>query len=154
MAANESTGNESASTEAASEEGLVVSALGLFARSQEQAVKVATDTLGKVRAMATAGVTSPDVLMQQVVELSGAVTGMASGVTGLAGAVSQPMQEFIVQQRKLAETVAKFAEVQAELAVIVAEFAQRQAATVAAVERITNPVFDIVGGKPDNASRS
>lgn len=129
------------------------SPLGVFARSQEQAIKVATDTLNKVRSMATAGVTSPELLLQQVTELSGAVTGMASGVTGLAGAVSQPLQEFIIQQRKLAETVAKFAEAQAELSVIVSELAQRQAATVAAVERITTPVFDLVGGKPSDPGR-
>ncbi len=119
--------------------------LWLFAKSQEQAVRVATDTLQKVRAMASAGVAAPDVLLQQVAELSGAVTGMAGSATGLAGAVAQPMQDFIVTQRKLAETIAKFAEAQAELAVVVSEFAARQAATVAAVERMTDPVFGLVG---------
>ncbi|MFT4085572.1 MAG: hypothetical protein QM658_00205 [Gordonia sp. (in: high G+C Gram-positive bacteria)] len=123
--------------------------LGLFAKSQEQAVKVAGDTLNKVRAMATSGVTSPDVLLTQVAELSGAVTGLASSATGLTGAVAQPLQDFLVQQRQLAEAVAKFAEVQAELAVIVSEFAQRQAAAVAAIERVANPVFDVMGGRPD-----
>lgn len=120
-------------------------ALWLFARSQEQAVKVAGETLQKVRDLATAGAAAPDALLQQVAELSGAVTGMAGSATGLAGAVAQPMQDFIVTQRKLAETIAKFAEAQAELAVVVSEFAARQAATVAAVERMTDPVFGLVG---------
>ncbi|GAC57799.1 hypothetical protein GOHSU_25_00340 [Gordonia hirsuta DSM 44140 = NBRC 16056] len=162
MAAEDSPSTESDVTagsagtgEAAALEGLLTNPLAVpfavFTRSQEQAIKVATDTLNKVRAMTSAGVaTSSDVLMQQVTDLSGAVVGMAGSATGLAGAVSQPLQEFIVQQRQMSETIAKFAAAQAELAAIVAEFAQRQAATVAAVERITNPVFELVGTKhPD-----
>lgn len=126
--------------------------LAVFTKSQEQAIKVATDTLNRVRAMTTSGVAaSTDVLMQQVTDLSGAVVGLAGSATGLAGAISQPMQDFIVQQRRMSETIAKFAEAQAELATIVAEFAQRQAETVAAIERVTNPVFDLVGTrKPDD----
>lgn len=120
--------------------------LAVFTRSQEQAIRVATDTLNKVRSMTSTGVAaSSDVLMQQVSELSGAVVGLAGGATGLAGAVAAPMHDFIVQQREMSETIAKFAEAQAELAAIVAEFAQRQAATVAAIERVTNPIFDLVG---------
>jgi hypothetical protein len=121
--------------------------LWLFAKSQEQAVRVASETLQKVRELASAGAAAPDVLLQQVAELSGAVTGLAGSATGLAGAVATPMQDFIVTQRKLAETIAKFAEAQAELAVVVSEFAARQAATVAAVERMTDPVFGLVGVK-------
>jgi ABC-type transporter Mla subunit MlaD len=121
----------------------------LFARSQEQAVKVATDTLQKIRSMAgSAGSQlSPDAMMQQVAELSGAVTNLAGSASGLAGAIAAPLQDVIVEQRRLAEVIAKFAEAQSELADIVAEFAQRQAATVAAVERITDPVFGFVGAK-------
>lgn len=160
MAADEPTTDEAAgASEDGITEALLSSPLGIpfavFTKSQEQAVKVATDTLTKVKAMKSAGVTaSSDMLMQQVVDLSGTIVGMAGSATGLAGAVSQPMQDFIVQQRKMSETIAKFAEAQAELAAIVAEFAQRQAATVAAIERVTNPIFDLVGGKDSEADQS
>lgn len=124
-----------------------VDALGLFAKSQEQALKVANETFNRAKAMTGLGVAAPAALAQQVADLSSAVAGLAGGATGVAGAVVQPLQDFIVQQRKMAETVAKFAEVQAELAQIVAEFADRQAAAVAAVERLTVPVFDLMGTK-------
>ncbi|MFZ2511342.1 MAG: hypothetical protein WAW85_09670 [Gordonia sp. (in: high G+C Gram-positive bacteria)] len=160
MAADESSTEELAMTT----EGVVTDRLlsnplsiplAVFTKSQEQAIRVATDTLNKVRTMTSTGVAaSSDVLMQQVTDLSGAVVGLAGSATGLAGAIAQPMQDFIVQQRELSETIAKFAEAQAELAAIVAEFAQRQAATVAAIERVTNPVFDIVGGKSPAGPRA
>ncbi|MGB3698282.1 MAG: hypothetical protein WBA05_12700 [Gordonia sp. (in: high G+C Gram-positive bacteria)] len=126
--------------------------VGLFARSQEQAVAVAAETLQRIRAIATAGGNAPDELLRQVAELSGAVTGLAGSATGLAGAVAQPLQDFVVQQRKLAETIAKFAEAQAELSMVVAEFAQRQAATVAALEKVTTPMFGLMGARPDPES--
>lgn len=122
-------------------------AAGIFAKSQEQAIAVATETLQRIRAIATAGGNAPDEMLRQVAELSGAVTGLAGSATGLAGSVAQPLQDFVVQQRKLAETIAKFAEAQAEMSLIVAEFAQRQAATVAALEKVTTPVFGLMGAK-------
>ncbi|MBM7365638.1 hypothetical protein [Gordonia hydrophobica] len=123
---------------------------GLFARSQEQALRVAGETLQRVRAIATAGGNAPDELLKQVAELSTAVTGLAGSATGLAGVIAEPMHDFIVQQRQLAETIAKFAEAQAELSGIVAEFAQRQAETVAALEKVTTPVFGLMGVKTDD----
>lgn len=156
MAAEESNDDLATTTDDGATAALLSSPLAIpfavFTKSQEQAIKVATDTLNKVKSMTTTGVSaSSDMLVQQVTDLSGAVVGMAGSATGLAGAISQPMQDFIVQQRKMSETIAKFAEAQAELAAIVAEFAQRQAATVAAIERVTNPVFDLVGAKnPDD----
>ena len=129
-------------------------AMWLFSKSQEQAVKVASETLHKIRGMAVAGASAgaaaPDELMRQVAELSGAVTSLAGSATGVAGAVAQPMQDFIIQQRKLAETIAKFAEVQAELSGVVAEFAQRQAATVAALEKVTTPVLGLMGAQQND----
>ena len=122
---------------------------GLFARSQEQALRVASETLNRVRAVATAGGNAPDELLKQVAELSSAVTGLAGSATGLAGVVAEPMHDFIVQQRRLAETIAKFAEAQSELSLIVAEFAQRQAETVAALEKVTTPMFGLIGVKTD-----
>lgn len=123
--------------------------MGLFARSQEQALRVAGETLSRVRAVATAGGNAPDELLKQVAELSSAVTGLAGSATGLAGVVAEPMHDFIVQQRKLAETIAKFAEAQAELSLIVAEFAARQAETVAALEKVTTPMFGLIGVKTE-----
>lgn len=108
---------------------------------------VATQTLQRIRAIATAGGDAPDELLRQVAELSGAVTGLAGSATGLAGIVAQPLQDFVVQQRRLAETIAKFAQAQAELSMVVAEVAQRQAATVAALERVTTPVFGLMGAE-------
>ncbi|ALG86295.1 hypothetical protein [Gordonia phthalatica] len=125
--------------------------VGLFARSQEQALRVASETLNRVRAVATAGGNAPDELLKQVAELSSAVTGLAGSATGLAGVVAEPMHDFIVQQRKLAETIAKFAEAQSELSLIVAEFAQRQAETVAALEKVTTPMFGLIGVKTDES---
>lgn len=119
--------------------------VGLFAKSQEQAVRVAGETLQRVRAVATAGGNAPDELLRQVADLSAAVTGLAGSATGLAGVVAEPLHDFIVQQRKLAETIAKFAQAQAELSVVVAEFAQRQAETVAALEKVTTPMFGLIG---------
>ena len=118
---------------------------GVFAKSQEQALRVASQTVQRVRAIATAGTNTPDELLKQVTDLSAAVTGLVGSTTGLAGVVAEPLHEFIVQQRKLAETIAKFAEAQAELSVVVAEFAQRQAATVAALEKVTTPMFGLIG---------
>ncbi|WP_290849718.1 hypothetical protein [Gordonia sp. (in: high G+C Gram-positive bacteria)] len=119
--------------------------VGLFAKSQEQALRVANETLQRVRAVATAGGNAPDELLRQVADLSTAVTGLAGSATGLAGVVAEPLHDFIVQQRKLAETIAKFAQAQAELSVVVAEFAQRQAETVAALEKVTTPMFGLIG---------
>lgn len=127
--------------------GLADDALDLFVRSQEQALALATDTLRKVRAVAVGGAAVPEELLKQVAELSGAVTSLAGTATGVVGGLAQPVQDLIVQQRELSETIARFAAAQAELAVVVAEFARRQAATVAALERLTGPVFGVVGVK-------
>ncbi|NMO02690.1 hypothetical protein HH308_15870 [Gordonia sp. TBRC 11910] len=135
--------------EKSGEQSLAADALALFVKSQEQAVQVATDTLRKIRSMALTGVSAPDELLKQVAELSGAVTGLAGSATGVAGAVAQPLQDFIVQQRQLVETIARFASAQAELSLVVAEFAQRQAATVAALEKVTSPVLGLLGTRED-----
>jgi len=73
---------------------------------------------------------------------------MAGAVTSLAGATAQPLQDFIVRQRELADTVHTLAEAQAELASVVAKLAERHAEAVAALEKVTAPVFAIVGTEP------
>lgn len=125
----------------------------LLAKSQQAALRLASDTLRTVRDTAVTGVTAPEELIKQVAELSSAVAGLAGAVGGLAGATAQPLQDFIVRQRELAETVAKFADAQAELSGIVAELAERQAETVKALEKVTGPFFHLAGTQPTEAGR-
>lgn len=122
--------------------------LDLLVKSQQAALKLTTDVLRTVRDTAVTGVTQPDQLAQQVGELAGAVAGMATAVTGIAGATAQPLQDFIVRQRELADTVHALAEAQAELAGVVATLAERHADAVAALEKVTAPVFALVGTEP------
>jgi hypothetical protein len=122
--------------------------LDLLIKSQQAALRLTSDVLRTVRDTAVTGVTQPDELAKQVGELAGAVAGMAGAVTGLAGATAQPLQDFIVRQRELADTVHTLAETQAELAAVVARLAERHADAVAALEKVTAPVFAIVGTEP------
>ena len=103
------------------------------------------DALRTVRDTAVTGVTQPEELARQVGDLAGAVAGMASAVTGLAGATAQPLQDFIVRQRELADTVHTLAEAQSELATVVAALAERHADAVLALEKVTAPIFAVVG---------
>ncbi|KAA1425564.1 hypothetical protein [Nocardioides antri] len=127
---------------------MVENPIDLLVKSQQVALKLAGDTLRTVRNTAVTGVTQPDELVRQVGDLAGAVAGMAGAITGLAGATAQPLQDFIVRQRELAETVATLAEAQSELASVVATLAERHADAVTALERVTAPVFAVVGTDP------
>ncbi len=120
----------------------------LMLRSQQLALKLATDTLRTFRDTAVTGVTQPDELVHQMTELAGAVAGMAGAVTSLAGATAQPLQDFIVRQRELADTVATLAEAQADLAGVVAKLAERHAEAVTALETLSSPIFALVGTAP------
>ncbi|QSR27384.1 hypothetical protein CFH99_17315 [Nocardioides aromaticivorans] len=126
----------------------LVNPLDLLIKSQQVALKLTTDVLRTVRDTAVDAVTQPDELAKQVGELAGAVAGMATAVTGIAGATAQPLQDFIVRQRELADTVHTLAEAQAELAGVVAKLAERHAEAVAALEKVTAPIFTIVGTDP------
>lgn len=112
--------------------------LDLLNKSQRLAVQLAADTLRTVRDTAITGITAPDDLVRQV-------AGLADAVTGLAAATAQPLQDFLVRQRELADTMATLAAAQAELAIIVSALAERHAATVSALERMSAPVFGLVG---------
>ncbi|HWJ82848.1 MAG TPA: hypothetical protein VNS55_11470 [Nocardioides sp.] len=127
---------------------MVENPLELLLKSQQVAVKLATDTLRTVRDTAVTGVTQPEELVRQVGDLAGAVASMGAAITGLAGATAQPLQDFIVRQRELADTVATLAEAQAELSQVVAKLAERHADAVTALEKVTAPVFAIVGTDP------
>lgn len=125
-----------------------ISPLELLLKSQQAAVKLAADTLRTVRSTAVTGVTAPDELARQVGDLAGAVASMTTAVTGIAGHTAQPLQDFIVRQRELADTVTALAEAQAELAAVVARLADRHADAVLALEKLTAPVFAVVGTEP------
>lgn len=125
-----------------------INPLDLLIKSQQVALKLTTDVLRTVRDTAVTGVTQPDELAKQVGELAGAVAGMATGITGIAGATAQPLQDFIVRQRELADTVHTLAEAQAELASVVAKLAERHAEAVLALEKVTAPIFAVVGTDP------
>jgi hypothetical protein len=127
---------------------MVDNPIDLLIRSQQIALKLAGDTLRTVTSAAYTGVTQPDELVRQVGDLAGAVAGMANAITGLAGATAQPLQDFIVRQRELADTVAMLADAQADLAGVVATLAERHADAVTALEKVTAPVFAIVGTEP------
>ncbi len=122
--------------------------IDLLIKSQQMALKLAGDTLRTVTNAAVTGVTAPDELVRQVGDLASAVASMATAITGLAGATAQPLQDFIVRQRELADTVAMLAEAQADLAEVVATLAERHAEAVTALERVTAPVFAMVGTEP------
>ena len=128
-----------------------INPLDLMLKSQQVALKLTTDVLRTMRDTTVSAVTQPDELAKQVGELAGAVAGMATAVTGIAGQTAQPLQDFIVRQRELADTVHTLAEAQAELASVVAALAERHAEAVSALEKVTAPVFAIVGTDADRA---
>ncbi len=132
---------------------MVDNPIDLLVKTQQAALGLAADTLRLVRDTAVTGVTNPEELLSQVAALSTAVTGLASAITGLAGATAQPLQDFIVRQRELADTVATLAEAQSELSAVVAKLAERHADTVSALEKLSAPVFAVVGTQPTPARR-
>lgn len=120
---------------------LIINPFDVLTKSQQIAVRLTSETLRTIRDTAVTGVTQPDELLKQVV-------GLADAITGLAAATAQPMQDFLVRQRELADTMAMLASAQAELAELVAALAERHAATVTALERMTAPVFAVAGTEP------
>lgn len=127
---------------------MVENPIEVLIKSQQVALKLAGDTVRTLTNAAVTGVTQPEELVRQVSDLANAVAGMAAAITGLAGATAQPLQDFIVRQRELADTVATLADAQAELAAVVAKLAERHADAVTALEKVTAPVFTLVGTDP------
>lgn len=134
-------------------EAMVDSPLDLLIKSQKIALGLATETLRLARDAAVTGVTQPDQLVKHVAELATAVASMSSALTTVATSTAQPLQDFIVRQRELADTVSALADAQADLAGIVASLAERHADVVSALEKVTAPVFAVVGTQP-TASKS
>lgn len=127
---------------------MVDSPLDLLIKSQKIALGLATETLRLARDTAVTGVTQPDQLVKHVADLATAVASMSSALTGLATSTAQPLQDFIVRQRELADTVSALADAQADLAGVVATLAERHSEVVSALERVTAPVFAVVGTQP------
>lgn len=125
---------------------MVDNPFALVTKSQEVAVKLALETIRTVRDTAVTGVTHPDELVRQVANLAGALSGLAT-------ATAQPLQDFVVRQRELAETVATLASAQAELAAVVATLAERHADAVSALETLSAPVFALARTEPATAPK-
>lgn len=126
--------------------------LDLVLSVQRAATRLAAETVRTTANLAVTGVTRPEELAGQVAgqvaDLAGTVAGLAGAISGLAGEAAQPLQDFVVRQRELADTVATLAEAQADLAGVVAKLAERHAEVVASLEKVTAPVFTFVGTDP------
>lgn len=120
----------------------------MLIKSQQAAIKVATETVKAVADAAVTGVTQPKELVGQVADLAGSVAGLAGVMQNLLGATAQPLQDLIVRQRELADTVAVLADAQADMAAVVSKLAERHAAAVAALEKLSSPIFVVAGTAP------
>ncbi|TNM42847.1 hypothetical protein FHP29_07575 [Nocardioides albidus] len=125
-----------------------INPLDLLIKSQQAALKLTTDVLRSLQDAAVAGATQPAELTTQVADMARAVAGMSSAFTGIAGSSVQPLQDFIVRQREIADTVHTLAEAQAQLAGVMASLAEHHADAVNALETVTAPLFAIVGAQP------
>lgn len=108
----------------------------LLSKSQKMAVDAASGALEALLAVGRTA-TQPDEAVRQIAALAAAVGDLAS-------ASAQPLQDFVVKQREIADTMASLAAVQADLAALVDSLAQRHAAVVHSLEALTAPVFSLV----------
>lgn len=123
----------------------------ILIKSQQAALKVASDTVKAVANVAVTGVTEPKELIGQVADLATSVAGLAGVMQNLLGATAQPLQDLLVRQRELADTVAVLADAQADMAAVVSKLAERHAAAVAAFEKLSSPIFMVAGTQPTAA---
>ncbi len=110
----------------------------LLTKPQRAALGLAGEALKTLQRTVVAGAAGPDELVRQV-------SALLDAAGGLATATAQPLQDFVVRQRELADTMASLAVAQAELAGLVATLAQRHAEAVAALEKVTAPAFGLMG---------
>lgn len=115
---------------------LPIDPLALLNKSQKIALGVAGEAFD---ALLTVGRTAaqPEEAVRQLSALVGAVGDLAS-------ASVQPLQDVIVRQREVAETMAKLAGAQSELAQIIESLAQKHAAFVESLEALSAPFFGLV----------
>ncbi|MDO7867383.1 hypothetical protein [Nocardioides jiangxiensis] len=112
----------------------------LLSKSQRLAVDAATGALDALVAIGKTA-TQPDEAVRQI-------SALANAVGDLASASVQPLQDFVVKQREIADTMASLASVQADLAALVESLAHRHAAVVQSLENLTAPVFSLVIREP------
>jgi predicted lipid-binding transport protein (Tim44 family) len=108
----------------------------LLSKSQKMALDAAN---GALDALVSVGRTAaqPDEAVRQIAALANAVGDLAS-------ASVQPLQDFVIKQREIADTLANLATVQADLAVLVESLAHGHAGLVQSLETLTAPVFSRV----------
>lgn len=108
----------------------------LLSKSQKMALDAAS---GALEALVAVGRTAaqPDEAVRQI-------STLANAVGDLAAASVQPLQDFVVKQREIADTMANLASVQADLAVLVESLAHRHASLVLSLENLTAPMFGLV----------
>jgi hypothetical protein len=114
--------------------------LALLNKSQKLALGVAGEAFDALIGVGkTAGKTAinPDEAIRQL-------STLVAAVGDLAAATVNPLQDFIVKQREIADTMASLASVQADLAALVESLANRHAAIVQSLENLTAPVFGLV----------
>lgn len=116
----------------------------LLDKSQRVALGVASEAFDALLAVGRTA-TQPDEAIRQMSALVGAIGDLAS-------ATAEPMQNFLIQQRELADTMANIARVQSELADLVEPVAVKHAAVVESLESLTAPVFGLVI-KADKSTR-
>jgi hypothetical protein len=114
--------------------------LALLNKSQKLALGVAGEAFDALIGVGkTAGKTAinPEEAIRQL-------SSLVAAVGDLAAATVNPLEDFIVKQREIANTMASLASVQADLAALVESLANRHAAIVQSLENLTAPVFGLV----------
>lgn len=122
---------------------LPIDPFALLNKSQKVALGVAGDAFDALLAVGPTA-TQPEEAVRQLSTLVGAVGDLAS-------ASVQPLQDVIVRQREVAETMANLATAQSELAQIIEALAQKHAAFVESLEALSAPFFGLV--VKDDASK-
>lgn len=115
---------------------LLFDPFALLNKSQKIALGVAGEAFDALISIGKTA-TQPDEAIRQL-------SSLVTAVGDLASASVQPLQDFIVKQREIADTMANLATVQADLAVLVETLAHRHAAIVESLENLTAPVFGLV----------
>jgi hypothetical protein len=115
---------------------LPIDPFALLNKSQKMALGVAGDAFDALLAVGRTA-TQPEEAVRQLSTLVAAVGDLAS-------ASVQPLQDVIVRQREVAETMASLATAQSELAQIIESLAQKHAAFVESLESLSAPFFGLV----------
>lgn len=115
---------------------LPIDPFALLNKSQRIALGVAGEAFDALLAVGRTA-TQPEEAVRQLSTLVAAVGDLAS-------ASVQPLQEVIVRQREVADTMANLAHAQAELAGLIDTLATKHAAFVESLESLSAPFFGLV----------